>query len=111
MFYILDEHDNPKIVPNAMIWSQWFEKVDHHRIGKCDKIVDLNGNMITISTVFVGIGINIGAPKAKGLKLKPYLWETVVFGGHYNLWERKWCIVDDALAGHQKAIEMVKLAI
>lgn len=92
--YILDEKGNPKSEPDILKWSKWFETAERH-IGD-DKI-----DGVKISTVFLGLDHNFGEGK-------PILWETMIFGGKHNDYQKRYTSKKSALNGHKKAIKMVR---
>lgn len=59
---------------------------------------------VQISTVFLGMDHNfIG-------KGDPILWETMIFGGKHDGYQERYTSREEALIGHQKAIDLVKNA-
>lgn len=95
LYYKLDENHNP--VP-CNLWDfaefmgdpgKKFVKQDH-----------LSFDGIFISTVFLGLDHSFGGGT-------PVLFETVIFGGIHDQFQERYCTWDEALAGHQRAIEMV----
>lgn len=55
---------------------------------------------VRISTVFLFIdhGLDAGGP--------PVLFETMIFGGEYNEYQERYITIEDAEAGHERALEM-----
>jgi hypothetical protein len=58
------------------------------------------GNIL-VSTVFLGTDHSFGESEI------PVLWETMVFGGHYNEYQRRYTSHEDALKGHNEIINMI----
>lgn len=54
---------------------------------------------VDISTVFLGFDHGFG----QGL---PILFETMIFGGPYDQWQRRYCTWDEAEAGHRHAVAL-----
>ena len=98
--YILDEDNNPKLVP-FMEWAQWMEKDPSRRIIARDEVGEC-----VISTVFLGIDHRFmgGGP--------PILFETMIFKqGTFEGWEdyqTRCATYEEALEMHEKAIQYVK---
>jgi len=89
--------------PDTLKWAWWFEHAD--RVVRQDRVGDY-----TISTVFLGIDHNWWGGK-------PILWETMTFGGcgislaSEDIMQRRYRSYEDALAGHMKVLEGVKMAV
>lgn len=96
--YILDENGNPVVCNDLMKWAAWYETAPARRVA-LDRVGD-----VTISTIFLGLDHNFS------MKGPPILWETMIFGAPFN--ERMWryCTREQALAGHAKALLLVKTA-
>lgn len=67
------------------------------KITKQDRFGD-----ILVSTVFLGIAMN-GYNKID----PPLLWETMIFGGEHDLYQERYTSHEDALVGHQRAVDLV----
>lgn len=99
--YILDQNGNPKRELDLLKWAMWME-YSHRSEGKDNRIVkqDHIGN-VEVSTVFLGLDHSFGSGP-------PVLWETMIFCGEHDGWQRRYCKRNQALIGHAKAVEMVK---
>ena len=99
--YILDGDGNPKPERSLLKWAMWLEH-SHLSKGKDNRIVqqDRVGG-VSISTVFLGLDHNFDDGP-------PVLWETMVFGGEHNQYQRRYASRDDAVIGHMEAVEIVK---
>lgn len=91
--YILDDDKNP-IPASLEEYVKWKLENNIH-VGK-DEI-----GGVRVSTVFLGIDHQFG-------KGPPILWETMIFGGQHNEAQSRYASHDDALKGHQVALERVK---
>jgi hypothetical protein len=56
---------------------------------------------VKVSTVWVGLDLGMGLGK------RPVIYETMVFGGHYDQFQDRYCTREEALAGHERVSEMV----
>jgi hypothetical protein len=85
--YVLDDDGQPLPVADFLAWAQWFQKAD--RVVASDMV-----GAVHISTVFLGLDHNFhaGGP--------PVLWETMIFGGPHDLYQRRYISRDEAIAGH-----------
>ena len=92
--YVLDESGNPLQEPDVIKWARWFETAERH-IGN-DRVGD-----VQISTVFLALDHSF----ADG---PPVLWETLIFGGEHDQYQKRYCTRDEAIAGHAKALGLVK---
>lgn len=63
---------------------------------------DDTGEFVTVSTSFLGYNSAMSATAA------PLVWETCVFGGMYDLSNRKYSSRQAAEAGHDEMVAMVK---
>ena len=93
-FYILDSNHNPVPVDDIIEWAMQFEHSD--RIVEQTQIND----HVRVSTVFLGLDQHWGG----GI---PILFETMVFGGEHDGYQRRYSTWDEAVAGHHAAIEMI----
>ena len=94
MWYILNENNKP-IKVSGIEYAMW-EKNPTKRIVKKDTIED-----IRISTVFLGLDHAFKSDT-------PILWETMIFGGEYDNYQERYTSYEDALIGHQKALDLIK---
>lgn len=93
--YILNAEGNVRREPDLLKWAQWFETAERH-IG-----LDRLPNGTKVSTVFLGTDHNFEGGT-------PILWETMIFGGPEDQYQKRYATREEALIGHAKA---VKLAI
>ena len=94
MYTLLDHTPIP--APNLLEWARWFE-IANRQVEK-DHIGD-----IVISTVFLGIdhSFDVNGP--------PLLFETMIFGGEFDQEQRRYSTWEEAEAGHQEFVKMVKI--
>jgi len=95
MWYILDENNLP-IKVSVFDAVDWLENNDDKVRLKQEHIGD-----IYISTVFLGLDHAFNGEI-------PLLWETMIFGGENDQYQERYSSYEDALDGHQKAVELVK---
>lgn len=95
-FYLLDENKKPYKATSLREALKIYENPDM-KITKQDYIGD-----VFVSTVFLGIDHSY---EKKG---DPVLWETMIFGGKHDEYQERYTSHEDALAGHQRAIDLVK---
>lgn len=98
-FYILDEDGEPMKLEGSMheimlIYSRWRTTHDPH-------VFDDTINDIRISTVFLGMDHGWGTGP-------PVLFETMIFGGEYDEYQRRYYNKIQAKAGHDQALAMVR---
>lgn len=103
-WYILD--NNHKAVSKPVLEAaKWMEDNPNRRQVGYDELKDLNGDDVRISTVFLGLdhGWKSGTP---------VLWETMIFGGvNDQNYQERYTSYEDALEGHQNAINFIKKGI
>jgi hypothetical protein len=91
--YIL-EGKTPVVEPDLLKWAEWFEKNDRY----VEHTVLPGG--VEVSTIFLGLDYSFGGGE-------PLLFETMIFGGDHNRYQRRYATWKQAEAGHQEAIELV----
>lgn len=100
-WYILDNNHNPVNKP-VLEAAKWMEDNPNRKQIGDDELTDLNGDVVCVSTVFLGLD---HAWNSK----TPVLWETMIFGGiHDQSYQERYTSYQDALEGHQKAINFIK---
>jgi|TARA_Y100000310_G_scaffold281982_1_gene302887 hypothetical protein len=96
MFYIL-ENGEPKKVNDISEWSRWFDDLSKRVIKQT--LVSVAGKTVEISTIFTGTHMYPSKPLM--------LWETMIFGGKYDLWREKYSSEEEALLKHEDLCVMV----
>ena len=105
--YVLNQHHEPMQVEDLMLWAAWLEE-DETRIVKQETVTGL-GELVSpfahpfVSTVFLGLDYNF---REKG---PPILFETMVLRGgpfKHTMW--RYATWDEALKGHEYAVDMVQ---
>ena len=91
--YIL-EGKIPKVVEDVMEWGKWFENADRH-VNKTEL-----PNDIKVSTVFLGIDHSFNGGT-------PILFETMIFGGKHDQYQKRYTTYEEAEKGHQSAVDMI----
>ena len=103
-WYILDNNHKPIPKP-IMEAAQWMEDHPNRKTVGYDELTDLNGDDVRVSTVFLGLNHSWNGGK-------PILWETMIFGGiNDQAYQERYSSYEDALEGHQNAINFIKLGI
>jgi len=93
--YILDDQGNPVIEANLDKWARWFERLEN-RVLRSDHVGEVH-----VSTVFLGVDHSFSSAP------KPILWETMIFGGHYDQRQWRYDSREAAEKGHRKALKLV----
>lgn len=84
-----------KVVPvdDALEWDAWHEGANRH-------VGDDYVNGVHVSTVFLGIN--------HGWFGQRDLWfETMIFGGHHDLYQKRYETWEEAELGHKEALKLV----
>ncbi len=107
MFYLLDENKKP-----VKVSLQESFKVYEDLDMKITKQTRVNDD-IRVSTVFLCMDHaplfdDNGNPIEDGT---PVLWETMIFGGEHDGYQERYTSHEDALAGHQRALDLVNESI
>lgn len=96
-WYILDDNGNPVRAPDLHAWAKWMATTRNDRHVANDTIGDVH-----VSTVFLGVDHGWG----RGAE-RPVLWESMIFGGRHDQYQERYTSREDALAGHQRALNLV----
>lgn len=96
-WYILDENNKPVKATSVIEAAEWLEKNPERKAVKQEHIGD-----VRISTVF--LGLDHAWPKND---ITPVLWETMIFGGEHDQYMDRYTSHEDALEGHQTALNLV----
>lgn len=96
-YYKLDEAGEPVPCEDILEWAAWFAQHPEARV--VEKTELPSGT--TVSTVFLGIdhGFRGG---------EPVLWETMMFGGDYDLACDRYRSRRDAIVGHEMWVLVAK---
>jgi hypothetical protein len=94
-WYILTT-DNQPVAVSVREAAQWMEDNPEKKAVKQDHVDD-----IFVSTVFLGLDHSWDN---QGL----ILWETMIFGGINDQYQERYSSYEDALEGHQRAIDLIK---
>jgi len=96
-YYKLDEAGEPVPCENILEWAAWFAQNHESRVVVKTELP----SGTTVSTVFLGIdhGFRGG---------DPVLWETMMFGGNYDLACDRYRSRRDAIVGHEMWVLVAK---
>jgi hypothetical protein len=101
LWYILDNNHKP-VTSTGIDSSKWMEDNPNRKRVAYDELTDLNGDDVRVSTVFLGVD------HAWNSSI-PILWETMIFGGENDqAYQERYSSYEDALEGHQNAINFIK---
>lgn len=75
-------------------WALWVEHADRH-------VADDYVNGVRVSTVFLGLDHSWGSGP-------PILFETMIFGGWFDGWQRRYATWDQAETGHAVYLQRVR---
>jgi hypothetical protein len=94
--YVLDEHGVPVLEPDLLKWARWFEQSWPARCVARTEIGDIH-----VSTVFLGTDHNF-------LGGSPILYESMIFGGAQDDFQRRYQTREQAIAGHDQIVAAVR---
>ena len=94
--YILDPQGVPILCEDIMEWGRWFESNDNR------KVAQTNIGDARVSTVFLGLDHRFGG---HGL---PILWETMIFGGPHDQYQRRYTSREAAEDDHRRIVEALR---
>ena len=90
-YYKLDEVGDPVPCKSVLEWAAWFAQSDAARVVARTELP----SGCVVSTVFLGVDHNFRGGD-------PVLWETMMFGGDYDLACDRYRSKQEALVGHEK---------
>ena len=94
MYYILNDKGHPVRVDDVLKWASLFKETDRQIA------LDTVGDTTTVSTIFMGMDyLN---------SVVPLLFETMIFGGEYDGYQRRSATKENALIEHEKALNLIK---
>jgi hypothetical protein len=96
IFYILDDDGEPVPSPDPLTAAVWWATADPTIFD------DQPVTGVEVSTVFLSID---HSHRADG---RPVLWETMIFGGVFDQYQRRYTSKLDALTGHAWAVRLVE---
>ena len=94
MNYILKD-GVPVLEPDLLTWAKFFEGDDNWRVA----ITEIGD--VKVSTVFLGVGHSFGGGA-------PVLFETMIFGGEHDEYQKRYHTLEEAMIGHEKAVSLAK---
>ena len=97
-WYILHENNKPVKSASIIEVAEWLKENPERKAVKQEHIGD-----IFISTVFLGLDHAMPWDDDK----TPILWETMIFGGEHDQYQDRYTSHEDALEGHQTALNLV----
>jgi hypothetical protein len=86
--------------PDGHYGARAYLRVGEDRIGE-----------VTVSTVWLGIDhgfCSFTEREALGEAYQPVIFETMIFGGQYSHWQRRYCTEAQAARGHLEAVTDVR---
>lgn len=95
-FYTLAD-GKPVAEPDPLLWAEWMHSADRC-VEQTTRLVD--GENVIISTMFLGLDHQYGNGPA-------LLWETMIFGGRHELWQKRYSTLGAAKNGHAEAVDLV----
>jgi len=94
--YILAEDGKTPIASTYEEWLRWIAVNEHKRRVARDSVGDAE-----VSTVFLTLNMAFDDGD-------PVLWETMIFGGKHDQHQERYTSYDAAVAGHARALAMIK---
>jgi hypothetical protein len=96
--YILDKDGEPVPEPDSLKWAIWFEQASNRAVRQ-DHV-----GVVMVSTVFLGLDHYWPRNEAH----EPVLWETMIFRGEHDQYQRRYTSRQAAEAGHVEAMMMIE---
>jgi hypothetical protein len=96
--------DGEPVATDWQTWAVWFTRAKaDYEPGNINsrRVAAWEHHGVVVSTVFLGVNHGFGEGP-------PLLFETLVRGGRHDEYMDRYSTRDEALAGHQKIVEMVR---
>jgi len=90
--YILVGHE-PVAEPDLIVWTKWCKK--SNRVIKNEKF---EGRGMAVKTVFLVLDHSFEDGTT------PIVFETMVFGGEFDGWQRRYCTWQQSVVGHDDCV-------
>jgi hypothetical protein len=104
--YTLDDDGKPQECDNLMAWARFMEDKERRQVAAEWPVPG-----ILVSTVFLGLDQSaLALPTPDGFRTfnrAPVLWETMIFGGKYDMYQERYASIEAALEGHRAAVQLV----
>lgn len=94
-WYILDNNNKP-VPADVSVAAEWMENNPKRKAVKQEDV----GKDVHVSTVFLGLNHSWNSKTL-------VLWETMIFGGEHDQYQARYTTYEDALEGHQEALNLV----
>lgn len=91
----IEKNGVPTSVQDSVEWGRWFEKADR-------SLAQTNIGKAHVSTVFLGLDHNFSS------KGPPILYETMIFGGKHDEYQKRYSTRKEAFLGHERAVQLVR---
>jgi hypothetical protein len=91
----IEVNGKPVAEPDVSKWGAWFEQANR-------TVADMVTEQVRVSTVFLGIDHSFGGGE-------PLLYETMIFGGKEDGYQKRYSTRENALVGHGRALEVAGL--
>ncbi len=94
LHYVLNPDHTTRPVSDVLVWAKHFEE-DERYVAR-----DELPNDVSVSTVFLGLEHNYTDEGP------PLLFETMIFGGRWDDYCVRYSTWDEAVKGHQRAVDL-----
>lgn len=94
MWYVLDENNNPVPCSDLEQIEKFLGNIKKRSLKKTQC------GDVEVSTVFLSLNHNYSGYG------EPVLWETMIFGGEHDGYQRRYTSKADALLGHEEAVAL-----
>jgi hypothetical protein len=101
-YYTLDDTGSPVPCDDTAEWSCWYAKNEKQRTISRTNLQELG----TVSTIFLAVDHGYGFQDP--LRYKPVLWETMVFGGPLDQYQRRYTSQEEARQDHERIVSALK---
>lgn len=107
MFFILNPRGEPLPVDDAVTWGKWFE--ENPGLRRVDFTEFKDEFNTVVSTVFIGLDMNLSARKEDGFYPDPMVFESMVFSDNpdYDGYQWRYSTKDRAQEGHDYIVQEI----
>lgn len=103
LYVLAEDGKTPVECKDVIEWGRWTEGPGRKmKVVASDKLhISRHEEGVRVSTVFLGLDHSFGGGPV-------LLWETMIFGGKHNDYQRRYATFDEAVLGHAEAVALAR---
>lgn len=105
LYYVIDGDGIPRLAQSMQEYYEFMAEPERRRI--LFDVIQTDEGEVHVSTVFLTLDHDFYGNRANDPDYKPLIFETMIFEGKHDQYQRRYRTPRDARAGHQACILMV----